>query len=285
MRRVIDPVGQARNDFDIFAELGERLGFGAAYTEGRDEMAWLAHMYDEAAARARKSGHTLPAFDAFWDAGMVEFPEPAEPEIFLGAFRADPERHRLATPSGRIELFSNTIAGFGYDDCPPHPAWLEPSEWLGGALTARFPLHLLSNQPVVRLHSQLDPARLSRQAKIAGREPLLMTPADAAARGLAAGDVVRVFNDRGAFLAGVKIVDHLRPGVVQIATGAWYDPLEPGTPGSLDKHGNPNLVTGDTGSSRLGQSSIAQTVLVEVEPYTDAPPVTAFEPPPLTTSA
>src|SRR5581483_2088956 len=121
----------------------------------------------------------------------------------------------------------------------------------------------------------LDPARLSRNAKIAGREPLLMTASDATARGLADGDVVRVFNDRGAFLAGVRIVDHLRPGVVQIATGAWYDPREPGRPGALDKHGNPNLVTGDSGSSRLGQSSVAQTVLVEVERCRDAPPVTA----------
>ncbi len=107
-----------------------------------------------------------------------------------------------------------------------------------------------------------------------------MTPADAAARGLTDGDVVRVFNDRGAFLAGVRIVDHLRPGVVQIATGAWYDPLEPGRPGTLDKHGNPNLVTGDGGTSKLGQSSVAQTVLVQVERSADAPPVTAFEPPP-----
>jgi biotin/methionine sulfoxide reductase len=77
------------------------------------------------------------------------------------------------------------------------------------------------------------------------------------------------------------VVDHLRPGVVQVATGAWYDPAEPGVAGSLEKHGNPNVVTGDHGTSRLGQSSVAQSVLVEVERCLEAPPVTAFERPAL----
>jgi len=94
------------------------------------------------------------------------------------------------------------------------------------------------------------------------------------------GDVVRVFNDRGAFLAGVRISDRLRPGVVQIATGAWYDPLEPGVIGSLEKHGNPNVVTLDKGTSRLAQGPSAQTALVEVERWLGPlPPVTAFIPP------
>ena len=64
-------------------------------------------------------------------------------------------------------------------------------------------------------------------------------------------------------------------GVAQIATGAWYDPAEPGKP-SIEKHGNPNVVTDDKGSSRLNQSCAAQTVLVEIEAYAPAPTVTAF---------
>jgi len=103
-----------------------------------------------------------------------------------------------------------------------------------------------------------------------------MNPVDAERRGLCSGDTVRVFNDRGSFVAALQIVDHLKAGVVQIATGAWFDPAEPGKPGSLEKHGNPNVVTDDQGTSRLGQSSVAQTALVEVERLPAAPPVTAF---------
>jgi hypothetical protein len=131
--------------------------------------------------------------------------------------------------------------------------WQEPAEWLGSPAAARYPLHLISNQPHTKLHSQYDHGAVSLASKIQGREPIAMHPGDAAARGLEAGDIVRVFNGRGACLAGLRIEEGLRPGVVEMATGAWYDPLEPGRIGTLDKHGNPNVLTLDKGSSRLGQ--------------------------------
>jgi len=79
--------------------------------------------------------------------------------------------------------------------------------------------------------------------------------------------------------------DTLLPGVVRVPTGAWYDPQVPGAIGTLEKHGNPNVVTLDKGTSRLAQSPAAQTCLVEVELCTDPPPVTAFDWPPITAPA
>ena len=184
-----------------------------------------------------------------------------------------------STVSGRIEIFSPTVAGFGYDDCPGHPTWLEPAEWIG-AENNRYPLHLVSNQPSTKLHSQLDHGCHSRAAKVKDREPITVHPDDARARGLLSGDIVRVFNDRGACLAGVVVDDNITQGVVQMSTGAWYDPLEPGVPGSLCKHGNPNVLTLDKGTSKLAQGPIAHTCLVELEKFDgDPPPVTAFDPP------
>jgi len=91
---------------------------------------------------------------------------------------------------------------------------------------------------------------------------------------------VRVFNQRGAILAGAVVTDDIRGGVIQISTGAWYDPLEPGVIGSLDKHGNPNVLTLDKGTSRLAQGPSAQTTLVQVEKFNgEPPPVSAFENP------
>ncbi|MBJ2154727.1 molybdopterin-dependent oxidoreductase [Variovorax sp. IB41] len=277
MRQVIDPVGGARNDMDIFADLSERLGFRQAYTEGRDEMGWLRHMYVQARERAFALGFSPPAFDEFWEAGSYEFPMAAEPPLFLSAFRGDPVANRLATPSGKIELFSRRIEAFGYDDCPPHPAWLEPAEWLGGESAARFPFHLLSNQPKGRLHSQMDAGAVSRATKVDGREPLALHASDAQRCGIVAGDVVKVFNDRGAFLASAVISCDLMPGVLQVATGAWFDPEDPAAPCSVEKHGNPNVVTMDKGTSRLTQSSVAQTVLVQIEKCVDPPRVSAFD--------
>ncbi|MBL8629058.1 MAG: Asp-tRNA(Asn)/Glu-tRNA(Gln) amidotransferase GatCAB subunit C, partial [Rhodospirillaceae bacterium] len=166
-------------------------------------------------------------------------------------------------------------------DCPGHPKWMEPQEWLGSTLAKKFPLHLVTNQPTTRLHSQYDNGMTSTGSKIKGREPLRMHPDDAKARGISDGDVVRVFNDRGAFLAGVIVSDNLRPNVVQVATGAWYDPERPGEIGALDVHGNPNVVTPDHGTSKLAQGSSALSTLVEIEKFIGTlPPIKVFDAPP-----
>ena len=270
------PFGQARDDYDIFAALAERLGTSDAFTEGRTSGEWLRHLYDGFA----EDNDYAPSFDEFWAAGVIEHADMSavgdRNHVFLGAFRNDPESNPLPTPSGRIELFSETIDGYGYDDCAGHAKWFEPYERLGTEAAERFGLHLVSNQPTTRLHSQLDHSEHSRATKIQGREPARLNPGDAAERGIADGDIVRVFNDRGSCLVGVRLSDALAPGVIQLATGAWYDPDENGT----CKHGNPNVLTKDKGSSKLGQGPTAHTCLVEVEPFTgELPPVTAFDPP------
>src|SRR3546814_12286587 len=91
------------------------------------------------------------------------------------------------SPSGKIEIFSETVDGFGYDDCPGHPVWREPDEWLGAPLAERFPLHLMSNQPRTRLHSQLAPGPVSRGSQIHARTPITIHPDHPAPRGLSHG--------------------------------------------------------------------------------------------------
>ncbi|MEP9350094.1 molybdopterin-dependent oxidoreductase [Xanthobacter sp. KR7-225] len=278
--KVAEPAGAARTDFEIFAALAARLGVEDAFTEGRNEEAWLRQLYGVARQRTAAKGLDLPDFDTFWRAGIALLPEAEHSEPTLAAFRRDPAGHALGTPSGRIEIFSETIAGFGYDDCPGHPAWIEPKEWLGAAEAARHPLHLISSQPSTKLHSQYDLGRVAQAGKVNGREPVRLNPADAAARGIGDGDLVRIFNRRGACLAAAVLSADLRPGVVQLATGAWFDPLEPGVAGALEKHGNPNVLTADRGTSRLGQACSAHSCLVEVEPFRQAAPdLTCFDPP------
>ena len=279
MHKALDPIGGSRNDYDIFAELSERLGYGDAFTEKRDEMQWLRHIYDGARATNAKAGIELPPFDGFWDEGFAEQPRPREDFILYSGFRADPVANALKTPSGKIELYSERIAGFGYDDCPPLATWLAPREWLGADLARQYPLHLLTIQPPDRLHGQLDPGPVSLGNKIAGRERVMLNPADAASRGLDTGDVVRIHNDRGECLAGVQVDAGTAPGVAVMATGAWYDPVDNGEQ-ALDRHGNPNVLAFDAGTSRLAQGPSALSVLVEIEKFAGtAPAMQAFTPP------
>jgi biotin/methionine sulfoxide reductase len=276
MRALTEPYAESRDDYDTFAALAERLGVGDQFTQGRTARQWLQHMYEKWSAGL---DFAAPTFDQFWADGQLRLP--TEPGLtLLSDFRADPHTHRLHTPSGRIEIFSADIDGFGYADCVGHPAWFEPTEWLGGGRAATFPLHLLANQPASRLHSQLDTGALSQGSKVSGREPIRMHPEDAAERGLADGDVVRVYNDRGACLAGVVTDAGVRPRVVQLSTGAWYDPLDPADPDALCVHGNPNVLTDDVGTSALARGCTGAHVLVQVEKFAGPlPPVQAHQPP------
>jgi biotin/methionine sulfoxide reductase len=251
------PHGEARDDYAIFADLAERLGVGAEFTEGRTAMEWLEHLYED----WRERVDALPSFSDFWAAGSVELPRQSAQRVLLSDFRADPKGSRLATASGRIEVHSSIIESFDYADCPGHPAWLGAEE-----PTAEFPLHLMANQPKTRLHSQLDVGEYSRDAKVQDREPLRIHPDDAAARGLADGDVVRVFNDLGACLAGVRVSDAVRRGVVQLSTGAWYDP-DPENP-RFCRHGNPNVLIPDRPTSSLAQACAGGHTVVEVHRFT-----------------
>jgi trimethylamine-N-oxide reductase (cytochrome c) len=282
MHKVVDPLYEARSDYAIFSDLSDRLGVRDKYTAGRDEMGWIRSFYDAARKKAGRAHPNMQSFDQFWQKGYVEFPIPATATEFVkfADFRANPALHALGTPSGRIEIYSKTIEGYHYEDCPPHPSWLEPVEWLGSSTAKEYPLHLISPHPKDRLHSQLNNTSIRQWYEISGREPILLHPTDAKARGISNGDVVRVFNRRGQFLAGAVVTDQIRPQVVAVHEGSWYDPDKPGEIGALDKHGNVNLVTSDKSASKLSQGNIANTVLVQVEKYRETPPpVTAFTPP------
>lgn len=272
MKQLMPPVGESRDDYEIFADIAQRMGLREAFTEGRGTMQWLEFLYDHAARGASTAGVEYPAFQDFWATSGVRLPPAERGVVMLEQFRADPVAHPLETPSGRIELFSERIASFGYADCLGHPTWFEPAEWLGGAAALKHPLHMLSDQPYTKLHSQLDHSSYSLANKVAGREPIHIHPDDAARRDVRHGDVVRVFNDRGACLAGAVLDANLYPGVVKLSTGAWWDPQAPGDRGSLDRHGNPNSLTRDVGASRLSQGCSAQTCLVEIEKFSGTPP-------------
>jgi biotin/methionine sulfoxide reductase len=280
MKKVLPPLAESRADHDIFVDLAERLGIKDTFTEGLDELGWLRRMYEGPRENAKSKGVQMPEFEEFWRQGYFKFPELGTPYVSFGEFRKDPVAQPLKTPSGRIELFSERVAAFGYDECPGHACWTEPREWLGSDLAKRFPLHLISNQPKTRLHSQLDRVGVSQASKISGREPMRINPADAAVRGIKDGNVVRLFNDRGSCLAGAILDDSLRRGVVELSTGAWFDPIDPAQLNSLDCHGSVNMLTHDLGTSRLSQGPAAHSTLVQVERFDDPiPPLRISEPP------
>lgn len=280
MKKIVDPVFESRTDFDIFTDIATRLGAGDAFTEGKDEMEWIRGFYEEAAKQGPAKGVDVPKFDDFWDAGVLVFdvPDSAAQFVRYADYRDDPLLEPLGTPTGKIEIFSRNIEKMGYDDCGPHPMWMEPVERLGG--NEPHPLHIDSAHPNDRLHSQLCGTKIREGYAVAGREPCMINPADAAARSIADGDVVRVFNDRGQVLAGAIVSDDVRPSVIRMYEGGWYDPVNGGEIGSLDAYGDVNCLTVSIATSKLAQANCGHTALADVEKFTgDLPAVKVFDAP------
>lgn len=282
MSRVFEPLGDARDDHAIFRGLANRMDVGPEFYENRDTDAWLRWIWIKCREVAETEGFSLPQFDQFREAGQFSVPLPPESRVQFAEFVRDPQGSPLQTESGKITLYNETIAAMDAEDCPGHAAWIEPQEWLGNAQRGQF--HLISGQPDTRLHSQLDNGTEAQASKIQGREPCLIHPETARHLSVETGDIIKLYNERGACLAGVTLSGDIHPSCVSLATGAWFDPqIVSGE--VLEVHGNPNVLTLDKGTSSLAQGTIAHSCLVYIEKWTSplpelsvsaAPPIEAM---------
>jgi anaerobic dimethyl sulfoxide reductase subunit A len=194
--KVAEPLAQSRHDYDIFADIADRLGLGDAFTEGKDEAAWLhefvaaSEITDE--AEFRRTG--------------IHFGADRE-RVALAEFAADPEGHPLATPSGRIELAGGACVAAGLSEVP-EARLLPPDE-------AR-PLRLVTPKSRYRIHSQLGdlPSMRARDDR-----SLWIHPRDAAARGIAGGALVEVGSAQGAVLCPCRVTEDVMEGVVSLTAG------------------------------------------------------------------
>ncbi|MFA0016321.1 molybdopterin guanine dinucleotide-containing S/N-oxide reductase [Vibrio lentus] len=280
MKKAVEPQGEARNDFDVFADMAELLAPGGhnVYTEGKTEMEWLYGFYKAAQQGGRAARVAMPNFSKFWEDNQLiemKWNEKNAQFVRYADFRDNPIMNPLGTPSGKIEIFSKTIEGYQLEDCPAHPTWLEPTEYTGNAKDGE--LQLMTAHAAHRLHSQFNYAKIREEYAIGNREPISINVEDAKARGIKTGDLVRAYNDRGQVLVGALVTDGIKQGAVCIHEGGWPD-LDKDT--GLCKNGGCNVLTLDIPTSRLANGCAANSALVKIEKYTGpALELTAFDPP------
>jgi anaerobic dimethyl sulfoxide reductase subunit A len=251
--RVAPPPGQARDDYDIFADLAEASACGMAYTEGRDAAAWLDHFLDgsevEDAAEFRRSG-------IHWGA--------ARERVALAEFAADPACAPLATPSGRVELAGAACAAAGLPGVPEARV-LEPGP--------ESPLYFISPKSRLRVHTQYAALPWVRERD---DRTLWINPDDAATRALIDGDEVLVENERGRLRCACRITGDVMPGVVSLLAG-----IEPSFDADgCDAAGSANVLTSAEPTLPSRGARLLST-LVEVRRAAgeaqDAPDVASFE--------
>ncbi|MDR9239590.1 Dimethyl sulfoxide reductase DmsA [Burkholderia multivorans] len=233
----IPPVGEARPNTEIFR--------GIARSMGLDEPA-LYHSDEEVARAALRWDD--PSLDSDWDTlkreGWLKLKLPDAP-FANGGFR---------TPSGKCEFYSARLEQMGLD---PVPDYLPPFESAETApeLAARYPLAMISPPARHFLNSTFVNVESLRSTE--GQPHLDMHPADAASRGIADGDLVRIFNDRGSMQAVARVTDRARAGLV-VGLSIWWKKLSP-------DGRNTNEVTSQA-LTDLGNSATFYDCLVEVEP-------------------
>ena len=234
----IAPLGEAKPNSEVFRLLAERMSFtDECFSDSDEKMAQQAIVSEH----ERMQGLD---FELLKGRGWQRLNVPERFAPFAeGGF---------GTPSGKCEFFSETLARQGID---PLPTYIPPRESAQDApqLAKQYPLALLSPPAHNFLNSSF--ANLPSFVK-AEKEPRLdIHPEDAAARGIADGERVRIFNERGEFKAKARVTDRARPGVV-VALSVWWRKLTNGG-------GNANDVTSQ-GLTDFGAGATFYDVLVEV---------------------
>jgi anaerobic selenocysteine-containing dehydrogenase len=200
----IEPLGEALPNSEIFRRLAAKMGFAEpCFAETDDELA--AQAFKRSGATAKVDWPRLK--QTGWQ--RLDVPQPYAP-FAAGGF---------PTPSGRCEFYSQRLAALGAD---PVPDYVPPHEGRDSALAARYRLAIVSPPARNFLNSTFVNVTSLRDAE--GEPTLQIHPHDAAARGIADGDRVRVFNDRGEFELAARLTERARPGVV-VALSIWWKKL------------------------------------------------------------
>lgn len=250
-----DVVGESKSDYHIALEIGKRFGVDENISMGMTDSEWLQYSFENSRLveeigweEFKEKQYYIPKIDPGWKdikPGMREFWE-------------DPEAYPLDTDSGKIEFWSQALADNFPDDKerqpmaryfvggPAEEGWShDETQW--GEKAKKYPMLITANPARYRIHVQGDDHIWFREietTKVTGfdgyaYEPVWMAPADAEARGIRSGDIVKVFNDQGAILCGARISERVAPTSIVINKGSRVDPIGP----NIDRGGAANLLS------------------------------------------
>lgn len=248
------PIFDTRFEWDWIRDLAGRLGYREAYDAGHSSMEdWIKDLYGQ----MRLTNHYLPDYEVIKARGIWKWKKDHPFIAFEDQIR-DFEHHPFHTPSGKIEIYSQTLRDMGNpEEIPAIPRYVACPEGPEDPLRNKYPLQLIGWHTKRRTHTVHDNNPLMEE--IAPQE-LWIHPADAEARDVREGELVRVYNDRGALEIKAHVTDRIVSGVCAMAQGAWYSPNADG----VDTRGSINVLTSSDKPTPLAKGNPQHTNLVEV---------------------
>lgn len=288
-RQVTEPLYEAKDDYWIERELAKRWGINPDLV---DPLPLNQQVYQQLAGATviKEDGSGYEALLSITEADIKEMGVQGKPQtgritlkeleekgiyqvkrqpddklgyIAYQEFVQDPVAHPLKTETGKLQIFSqklsDQVSNYGWSKLPPIPEYHSPVEGVEGTQDGRFPLQLYSIHYARRSHSTLDNIPWLREAF---PQEVFMNPADAAARGLKNGDIIKVTSRHGAVIRPLYLTERMMPRVVTLGEGAWADKDDET---GIDKAGATNMLTGTNPGGQGVQSW--NTVNVQIEKY------------------
>jgi len=291
MKKCIEPLWESKPDYDIYVELSKRLGFHDRYTEGKTLQEWIRMIFDASSLPEHIS------FEDFKEKGYYIVPPP-KPDFkravsnkwYYEDRECDVADHKnplkgtdrakmMGTPSGKIEFVSTFLTEHFPEDKerPLLGQFLDPWEGKFSPEAEKYPLVMVTPHMRFSYHTHhdnkspwLDEIACHRIKKEDGYAywPVRISHEDARDRGIKHGDLVKLYNDRGAILAVAWLTERVKKGVLMsYQASAKYDPLEPGRAGSIDRGGCVNLLTPSRMVSKNAPGMACNSVCVEIEKW------------------
>jgi len=270
--QAVPHVGDSLSDWEAVGEVAKKLGLYDQYAEGtEDELIKKGFM---------NSGcQDMISYEEWMEKGYFVVPTAKDWEndrYHFSDWYKDAECERLSTPTGKIEFYSTGLAEHYPDDVerPPVPHFVPYGESHQESLlhprSKEFPFLLITNHPRWRVHANNDDNTWCREietCKVVGPdgyayEPLWINPQDAVRLNMHDGDIVRMFNDRGAVLGGVRLSERVIPGALYQDHGARVDNI---VVGEFDRAGANNLICPSNTTSKNCPGEVTNSFLVNVE--------------------
>ncbi|MGR3806987.1 DmsA/YnfE/YnfF family dimethyl sulfoxide reductase [Pasteurella testudinis] len=255
---------ERRPIYQILCDIAKRLGDDVyhQFSEGRTQEQWLQHLYRE----MRIMDADLPSYDELKKMGIFKKKDPKGHLIAYKAFRDDPEANPLATPSGKIEIYSSRLAEIAATwelkaDEVIHPLPIYHSGFYSHeeAKTGQFPLQLVGFHYKSRTHSSYGNIDVLESAC---PQEVWINPLDAKSRNIQSGDLVRIFNEIGETRIEAKVTPRIMPGVLGMGQGAWHRANMWGD--KIDHNGSINVLTTQR-PSPLAKGNPQHSNLVQIE--------------------
>jgi anaerobic selenocysteine-containing dehydrogenase len=285
-QKCIEPLYESKSDYWILTQLAERLGVKEDYTEGNTEEDWIEKYFYASGLPGvvtfeafKKKGYYLvpvpenykstPGLRWFYDGRDCDTPDFNNPK------RETEKAKEVGTFSGKIEFVSESLKKFTPDDeeRPLTARYIPSWEGYDSALAAKYPLQMISPHPRMSFHTHHD-THVPWLGEIPANRILKdgyywhtvrIHPQDAEPRGIKAGDIIKLYNDRGAVLGIADVTERMRPGVIHSYEGSSvYDPVEQGNPASPDRGGCVNILTSSRLMSRNVPGMAPNSCLIEV---------------------